>query len=158
MSTAVLKTIEILQRGRDAQQRTLADLDQAIVALRRLAGEQTDDAAPPASKTRRPGRRPAARKTPAHAPALGASSSGPVHTTRAGMATPAPRDIVAARDEAVLARLRKGPAPFATLREAMPVEPELTEEQRTRACSNALTRLRGRKRIQSAGDGTWTLA
>ena len=70
---------------------------------------------------------------------------------------PPATDVVQARDAAIKARLRKGPAPFAALRDAMPHEPDLTDDQKTRACANALTRLRVKKEITQVEDG-WALA
>jgi hypothetical protein len=61
------------------------------------------------------------------------------------------------RDEAILARLKKGPARFSDLQAALPKEPWLTDEQHMKACNNALTRLRLKKLIKQTEDG-WALA
>lgn len=175
MSTTFAETIRVLQLERAAQQQKLADIDSAIASLQRVTGERSVDAATPtaAPQARRPGRRAwtpeqrarlsaamrksKAKRRPAAPAEPPAAARGAVHTPRAGMAAPAPRDVVAARDQAVLLRLQKGPASFSVLRDALPVEPELTDDQRTRACSNAIVRLRGRKQIQSADGGQWRL-
>jgi len=78
------------------------------------------------------------------------------HTARTGEPH-ASSDVVVARDAAIKARLKKGPATAVVLREALPAEPGMTEDQMVRACSNALTRLRLKKEITQVDDG-WALA
>jgi hypothetical protein len=80
-----------------------------------------------------------------------------VRTSRVGMNVPATSEVVVARDAAMLALLKKGPQPFAALLEAMPSEPGQTADQRQRACSNGLTRLRMKKVITATKDGAWEL-
>lgn len=70
---------------------------------------------------------------------------------------PSPDNSTLARDNAILERLNRGPSHFAELRDAMPKEPGLSDEQRTRACANALTRLRLKKQIKQTED-RWALA
>lgn len=82
------------------------------------------------------------------------SSAG---TSRVGMESPAGADVVHARDAAILAKLRKGPATIDDLRKAIPKEADLDDQQHGRACSNALTRLRLKGQIKQTEDG-WALA
>jgi hypothetical protein len=84
-------------------------------------------------------------------------------TRRAGKETPISDQAVeranaAARSDAVVAFLRRnaGVATSKALRAAMPSEPQLTDEQRTRAFSNTLTRLKAKKILGRTGD-TWSL-
>lgn len=72
-------------------------------------------------------------------------------------AAPASTDAVLARDAAILGALKKGPKAFAALLEAMPSEPGQTAEQRVRACSNGLTRLRLKSQVKASGEGQWEL-
>lgn len=74
----------------------------------------------------------------------------------AGVAAPATADVVQARDIAVRACLRKGPASFDEVLAAMPEEPLLTDDQRRLATNNCLSRLRLKRQIDMNG-GVWRL-
>lgn len=62
-----------------------------------------------------------------------------------------------ARDAAVLARLRIGPASLEQLVTVLPVEPDHDENDRLAACSSALIRLRVKKLITNV-EGWWAAA
>lgn len=65
---------------------------------------------------------------------------------------------VVARDAAILKALRAGPKTTAALVEMLPQEPGQNDEQRLRACSNALTRLKYKNLVVSQPEmGTWDL-
>lgn len=66
-------------------------------------------------------------------------------------------DVIAARDAAILARLKTGPVVTGVLRNCLPQEPGKTPEMRIRDCANALTRLQIKKLIVLTENG-WTLA
>lgn len=125
-------------------------LDVAIASLEALVGldgRAPGPAAPEAVRLRGGKRAP--------------TKSGPASTSTvkaAAPASPVGSDTIAARDAAILDRLRKGPADSGDLRKAMPHEPDLTDEQRDSAYRNAMTRLRVKEKIRTAPDGRWRLA
>jgi len=168
MSDAVLKTIEILEMEIEAIDQRRGEMVKAIDSLRPLVGDA------PVHRTRRAGRRgkpgpkpgrrkKAAKKTDGRTDGRskvrasaqrGASLIEPSRSLPDRTAS----DVVVARDAAILRELKKGTRAFAALCEVMPTEPGQTEEQRSRACSNALTRLRLKKEIRATDNGEWELA
>ncbi|MEO8679229.1 MAG: hypothetical protein ABI665_09300 [Vicinamibacterales bacterium] len=117
--------------------------------------ESTPGAMPDSTPVRRkPGPKPKKKKKKKHARVL-PGSRAPVRA----VSTPssASTSAVAARDHAILSRLKKGPTTSAALTDALPDEPDLTADQKIRACSNALTRLRLKGDIAATADG-WALA
>ena len=70
---------------------------------------------------------------------------------------PAPRDIVSARDAAILQALKVRPWATDSLLNVLPEEPGQSDEQRKTALSSALIRLRVKKQIDQV-QGLWRLA
>lgn len=66
---------------------------------------------------------------------------------------PASEDVVKARDAALVARLRIGPASLEQLVTAMPTEDGQGDEDRRVGCSSALVRLRVKKLIRPVEGG-----
>lgn len=71
---------------------------------------------------------------------------------------PASEDVVKARDAAILARLRIGPATLEQLVTVMPIEDGHVDSDRRAACSSALIRLRVKKHIRAVDGGAWAAA
>lgn len=86
--------------------------------------------------------------TPSAAPAM---PSGNGHAAQAP-ASPASSVIVEARDLSLKMLVKKGPATFAQLLEAMPEETELDVEQRRHACMRTIRRLQLKNVIREVGD------
>lgn len=100
--------------------------------------------------------RPLGKPLGARPPRKTAKAARPAPTTdERGRERPAP---FVARDEALLAQARKGPQEFAAMLAAMPHEPGQTADQRKTACSNALFRLKARKRLTTDAEGRYVIA
>jgi len=159
MSDAIRQTIGILEQEIEAIEQRRGELLKAIDALRPLAGEEE----PPTRRrvvrgtkrltlARRTSRTRAKPRPDVKAPKRRSGGA-----SRSGITLPASPDIVAARDAAIVARLKKGPSAKADLIDAMPAEPGKTAEQRAQDCGNALTRLRLKKLIVQVDEG-WAVA
>lgn len=88
---------------------------------------------------------------------VGKSERVAVPSPAATAVAPAPADVVAARDQAILDALKIRPWSTDGLITVLPAEPGLTPDQRTAALSSALIRLRLKKRIVQTSEGTWAL-
>ena len=125
--------------------------------------DQFDDyGGSPAAVEPRRGRKPRATPKPERKPAPVPRPAKPPRPTRAPTRIAAPdagvSPLIAARDQAILESLRRGAKNTVDLRAVLPAEPGQTEEQRERACSNALTRLRMKGQIKPVDGGGWALA
>ena len=64
--------------------------------------------------------------------------------------------VAQARDYAIRRRLKQGDATFGELLEVMPIEVDLTDQERALACQRAIRRLVIKKEIFDVGD-KWRL-
>lgn len=130
------QVIAALKERRAYAQRLLMACDTALAAFADL-----DGAAPSAPVPAAPRSAPE-RSTP------------PVHTARTAHGVD---PVVAARDAAILARLKAGQATRSQLVESLPVIKGKTPEQTAADCSNALTRLKYKRLVKQTDNGCWVL-
>ena len=148
MSHAFSDTITLLEAERAACVARATEIEAIIERLQTLGG------APATRRAPKPARRPEAP-----APKVARKKPTTRQVDRPAVEPGSPAERAQRRDDAILARLARGPLPYADLLSALPAEPGRTDEQRRRDCSNALFRLKTRGQIrQSDEDGTYARA